>query len=72
MTNVVFRLHELFFRLHTKTIITNISRSTLDASQVHSNSISVSDSGSLDLSRHYNCKYTTTHPENFLESPRTF
>ena len=32
-----------------------ISRSTLGASQVLSNSISISDSGSLDLSRHYNC-----------------
>ena len=58
-----------------------ISRSTLDATQVLSNSISISDSGGLDLSRHYNCfvppPTTTTMKlfgvsQNILEYSRTF
>ena len=47
---------------YCQTRVQTISRSTLDASQVLSNSISISDSGGLDLSRLCNCKYTTTHP----------
>ena len=40
---------------YCQTRVQTISRSTLDASQVLSNSISISDSGGLDLSRHCNC-----------------
>ena len=36
------------------------SRPTLDVSQVLSNSISISDTGGLDLSRHYNCNCCIT------------
>ena len=55
--------------------VQTISRSNSDASKVLSNSISLSDSGGLDLSRHYNCKYTTHHQKTFwsiLEHSRTF
>ena len=58
---------------YCQTWVQTISRSTLDASQVLSNSISITDSGGLDLSRHYNCKYTTTttthHHKTFWRLP---
>ena len=60
-----------------QTRVQTISRSTLDASQVLSNSISISDSGGLDLSRHYNCFIPPTHHHqktfwSILEHSRIF
>ena len=61
-----------------QTRVQTISRSTLDASQVLSNSISISDSGGLDLSRLCNC-YVPPPPmklfgvsQNILEHSRTY
>ena len=63
---------------YCQTWVQTISRSTLDASQVLSNSISISHSGGLNLSRHCNCKIPPKHPpthETFWslqEHSRTF
>ena len=66
--NVLFNYLDTWLNCQTRA--QTISRSTLDASQVLSNSISISDSGSLDLSRLCNCKYTTTtHHETFWSLP---
>ena len=73
--NVLFNYLDTWLNCQTR--VQTISRSTLDASQVLSNSISISDSGGLDLSRLCNCKYTTTIKlfgvsQNILEHSRTF
>ena len=66
--NVLFNYLDTWLNCQSR--VQTISRSTLDASQVLSNSISISDSGGLDLSRLCNCKYTTTtHHETFLSLP---
>ena len=62
-----------------QTRVQTMSRPTLDVSQVISNSISISDTGGLDLSRHYNCFIppTTTRKlfgvfQNILEYSTTY
>ena len=45
---------------YCQTRVQTMSRPTLDVSQVLSNSTSISDTGGLDLSRHYNCNCCIT------------
>ena len=55
-----------------QTQVQTISRSISDASKVLSSSISISDSGGLDLSRYYNCIKIFGVSQNILEYSRTF
>ena len=73
--NVLFNYLDTW--LNCKTRVQTISRSTLDASQVLSNSISISDSGGLDLSTLCNCNIPPPIKlfrvfQNILEYSRTF